>query len=94
MDRQYNDQKKHGQTIQDQTKHGQTIQRPKEAWTDNTTSKRNMDRQYNVKRKSKKDKQWCTKDRQHNGQKKKYKGQTMVYKALHRKLKMEQQEPH
>jgi hypothetical protein len=36
MDRQYNDQKKHGQTIQ----------RPKETWTDNTTTKRNMDRQY------------------------------------------------
>jgi hypothetical protein len=34
MDRQYNDQKKHGQTIQ----------RPKETWTDNTTTKRNMDR--------------------------------------------------
>jgi Flp pilus assembly protein TadB len=32
MDRQYNDQKKHGQTIQ----------RPKETWTDNTTTKRNM----------------------------------------------------
>jgi ABC-type branched-subunit amino acid transport system permease subunit len=30
MDRQYNDQKKHGQTIQ----------RPKETWTDNTTTKR------------------------------------------------------
>jgi cysteine synthase A len=29
MDRQYNDQKKHGQTIQ----------RPKETWTDNTTTK-------------------------------------------------------
>jgi hypothetical protein len=36
MDRQYNDQKKHGQTIQ----------RPKETWTDNTMTKRNMDRQY------------------------------------------------
>jgi hypothetical protein len=35
MDRQYNYQKKHGQTIQ----------RPKETWTDNTTAKRNMDRQ-------------------------------------------------
>jgi phenolic acid decarboxylase len=33
MDRQYNDQKKHGQAIQ----------RPKETWTDNTTTKRNMD---------------------------------------------------
>jgi hypothetical protein len=37
MDRQYNDQKKHGQAIQ----------LPKETWTDNTTTKRNMDRQYN-----------------------------------------------
>ena len=37
MDRQYNDQKKHGQTIQ----------RPKETWTGNTKTKRNMDRQYN-----------------------------------------------
>jgi hypothetical protein len=37
MDRQYNDQKKYGQTIQ----------RPKETWTDNTTAKKNMDRQYN-----------------------------------------------
>jgi hypothetical protein len=41
MDRQYNDQKKHGQTIQ----------RPKETWTDNTTTKGNMDRQYNDQRK-------------------------------------------
>jgi hypothetical protein len=47
----YNDQKKHGQTIQDQKKHGQTIQRPKEAWTDNTTTNRNMDRQYNDQKK-------------------------------------------
>jgi hypothetical protein len=31
MNRQYNDQKKHGQAIQ----------RPKETWTDNTTTKRN-----------------------------------------------------
>ena len=38
MDRQYNDQKKHGQAIQ----------RPKETWTDNTTTKRNMDRKYNA----------------------------------------------
>jgi hypothetical protein len=37
MDRQYNDQKKHGQAIQLQ----------KETWTGNTTTKRNMDRQYN-----------------------------------------------
>jgi nitrogen fixation-related uncharacterized protein len=36
--RQYNDQKKHGQAIQ----------LPKETWTDNTTTKRNMDRQYNL----------------------------------------------
>jgi hypothetical protein len=28
-------------------KHGQAIQLPKETWTDNTTTKRNMDRQYN-----------------------------------------------
>jgi hypothetical protein len=41
MDRQYNDQKKYGQTIQ----------RPKETWTDNTTTKRNMDRQYNDQKK-------------------------------------------
>jgi hypothetical protein len=41
MDRQYNDKKKHGQTIQ----------RPKETWTDNTTTKRNMDRQYNDQKK-------------------------------------------
>jgi hypothetical protein len=41
MDRQYNNQKKHGQTIQ----------RPKETWTDNTTAKRNMDRQYNYQKK-------------------------------------------
>jgi phenolic acid decarboxylase len=40
-DRQYNDQKKHGQAIQ----------RPKETWTDNTTTKRNMDRQYNDQKK-------------------------------------------
>jgi hypothetical protein len=87
MDRQYNDQKKHGLLLvvvlsvhasfgrciacpcflwslyclsmfllvvvlsdrqyKDQKKHGQAIQRPKETWTDNTTTKRNMDRQYN-----------------------------------------------
>jgi hypothetical protein len=41
IDRQYNDQKKHGQTIQ----------RPKETWTDNTTTKRNMERQYNDQKK-------------------------------------------
>jgi hypothetical protein len=41
MDRQYNDQKKHGQTIQ----------LPKETWTDNTTTKRSMDRQYNDQKK-------------------------------------------
>jgi hypothetical protein len=110
MDRQYNDQKKHGQTIQRPTetwtdnttlsmfllvvvlpvhvsfgsyiacpcffwslyclfmfllvvvlsvhvscmflkKHGQTIQRPKETWTGNTTTKGNMDRQYNYQKK-------------------------------------------
>ena len=55
MDRQYNDQKKHGQTIQQPNetckKHGQAIQRPKETWTDNTTTKRNMDRQYNYQKK-------------------------------------------
>jgi hypothetical protein len=32
-------------------KHGQTIQRPKETWTDNATTKRNMDRQYNDQKK-------------------------------------------
>jgi phenolic acid decarboxylase len=41
MDRQYTDQKKHGQTIQ----------LPKETWTDNTTTKRNMDRQCNNQKK-------------------------------------------
>jgi hypothetical protein len=41
MDRQYNDQ----------MKHGQAIQRPKETWTGNTTTKRNMDRQYNDQKK-------------------------------------------
>jgi hypothetical protein len=30
-------------------------------------------------------------DRQHNGQKKK--GQTLIYKILHRKLKIDQHEP-
>jgi hypothetical protein len=30
---------------------GQTIQRPKETWTGNTTTKRNMDRQYNDQKK-------------------------------------------
>ena len=36
-----------------------------------------------------------SKDRQHNGQKKKEKGtgQTTIYKTLHRKLKIEQHEP-
>jgi len=32
------------------------------------------------------------KDRQHNGQTKKE--QTMIYKTIHRKLKIEQHEPH
>jgi hypothetical protein len=32
-------------------KHGQAIQRPKETWTGNTTTKRNMDRQYNYQKK-------------------------------------------
>jgi hypothetical protein len=32
-------------------KHGQTIQLPKETWTDNTTTKRSMDRQYNDQKK-------------------------------------------
>jgi hypothetical protein len=32
-------------------KHEQTIQRPKEAWTDNTTTNRNMDGQYNDQKK-------------------------------------------
>jgi hypothetical protein len=35
----------------DQKKHGQTIQRPKETWTGNTTTKRNMDRQYKDQKK-------------------------------------------
>jgi len=35
------------------------------------------------------------KNRQHNGQKKeKTKKQTTIYKTLHRKLKIEQHEPH
>jgi hypothetical protein len=34
------------------------------------------------------------KDRQHNGQKKIDKGQTTIYKTLHRKLKTEQHKPH
>jgi hypothetical protein len=38
MDRQYNDQKKHGQAIQ----------LPKETWRGNITTKRNMDRQVHV----------------------------------------------
>jgi len=33
------------------------------------------------------------KDRQHNGQKKKSKWTTTIYKTLHRKLKIEQHEP-
>jgi hypothetical protein len=31
--------------------HGEAIELPKETWTDNTTTKRNMDRQYNDQRK-------------------------------------------
>ena len=34
------------------------------------------------------------KDRQYNGQKKMTKGQTMICKTIHRKLKFEQQKPH
>ena len=34
------------------------------------------------------------KDTQYNVQKKKDKGLTMIYKILHRKLKVEQHEPH
>jgi hypothetical protein len=41
MDRQYNYQKKHEQAIQI----------PKETWTDNTTTKRKMDRQYKDQKK-------------------------------------------
>jgi hypothetical protein len=37
--------------LDDQKKDGQAIQKPKETWTDNTTTKRNMDRQYNYQRK-------------------------------------------
>jgi hypothetical protein len=33
-------------------------------------------------------------DSQHNGQKKRTKEQTTIYKTLHRKLKIEQHEPH
>jgi hypothetical protein len=36
-----------------------------------------------------------SKDRQYNGKKKKKtKGQTLIYKNLHRKLKIEEHEPH
>jgi hypothetical protein len=49
----------------DQKKHGQAIQRPKETWTDNTTTKRNMDRQYNNQKKHARNM-----DRQYNYQKK------------------------
>ena len=85
MDRQYNDEKKHGQTIQ----------RPKETWTGNTTPKGNMDRQYNDQKKhgqtiQRPKETWTcnttTKrnmDRQYNDQKKH--GQAMIYKTLHRK---------
>jgi hypothetical protein len=41
MDRQYNNQQKHGQAMQ----------RPKGTWTDNTTTKRKKDRQYNDQKK-------------------------------------------
>jgi hypothetical protein len=41
----------HASLYNDQKKHGKTIQRPKETWTDNTTTKRNMDRQYNDQKK-------------------------------------------
>jgi hypothetical protein len=34
------------------------------------------------------------KDRQYNGQKKRTKGQTTIYKTLHRKLKKEKHEHH
>ena len=34
-----------------------------------------------------------SKDRHHNGQQNKEKGQTTIYKALHRKLKIQQQKP-
>jgi hypothetical protein len=37
--------------VNDQKKHGQTMQRPKETWTDNKTTKRNMDRQYKDQKK-------------------------------------------
>jgi len=33
------------------------------------------------------------KDRQHNGRKKRTKGQTTIYKTLHRKVKIEQHKP-
>jgi hypothetical protein len=40
--------------------------------------------------KSMKDSQWRTA----NGEKENTKGQTIIYKTLHRKLRMEQHEPH
>ena len=48
-----------------------------------------------AKRKEKEDTKWVIrickqkKERQHNDQKKKNKGQTIIYKTLHRKLKIE-----
>ena len=64
------------------------------------------DRQYNGQKTNNTMTKWQTiqwpKDRQYNGQKtdntmakrKSTKGQTMIYKALHSKQKIEQQEPH
>jgi hypothetical protein len=53
----------------------QTTQWSKDRRTDNTMAKRQTT-------------QW-PKDRQHNGQKKKEKNQTTIYKTLHIKLKIE-----
>ena len=50
MDRQYNDQRKHGHAIQ----------RPKETWTGNTTTKRNMDKQWSTKHYTENKKNWKT----------------------------------
>jgi hypothetical protein len=75
-------------------KEGQTIQWSNERRTDNTMTKR-KDRQYYDQKKEGQTIQW-PKERTDNTmtERKRRNWQTMIYKTLHRKLQLEQYEPH
>jgi hypothetical protein len=77
-DRQYNGKKTEGQTIQWQ----------KDRRTDNTMAKRQKDRQYNGKKKRTKKTKKGFRIPRGNQNLKENKRQTMIYKILHKKLKI------